>query len=110
MTADDGLALAAFQLPGFRVVVGPDRSRLEPIRPIPVHMKCLPEWRKLPGEETWFAYDLKKRLGFLPSLWAQSFGIAGAATDDEWKWLHKGATLDEADKWLIAKLREKTPL
>lgn len=103
MTPDDALHLAQYQRPGVRLVVGANSAEERPVTP-------LRSLRHLPGDETWKERDLRRRLGFVPSLWAMAFAdeveaAGGIVTDDDWRWLHGSATLDAARAWAIDKLQ-----
>ncbi len=107
MTPEQGYDLAKFQRPGVKIVMGATGAREEKMAP--VNYQVL---RKLPGDWSWVEYDLRKRLGFLPSLWARMYGLAAEqlghmTTDAEWKWLSgPSSSLQTADAWLDA-IREK---
>ena len=105
MTADEAMRLAAFQRPGVRLIVGPTEAREER-----TEARALPaDWRDS-QPTSWREYDLRRRLGFIPSLWAFGWadaykGITGREpTDAEWVWLHRrdgqGASLQDARAWL----------
>ena len=105
MTPEQALDLAKFQRPGVRLIVGPTEARevrTEP-RDVPTN------WRA-PQPATWLEYDLRRRLGFIPSAWAMFFAaqyerITGKQPSDaEWLWLHRndgqGASLNDVRGWL----------
>jgi hypothetical protein len=102
MTPDQAMQLARFQVPGVKVVVGPTAVRIERIAPLsPVRLD------ELPGDHSWHERDLRLRLGFVPSAWAQSFGGAASrhfghdVTDAEWRWLHgQQSSLETVRSWL----------
>jgi hypothetical protein len=96
MKCEDGYELSKYSLPGVKIIMGPYECRIEKVNSIDTH--------NLPGEASFFEYDLKKRLGYIPSFWVQSF-IKTVETkgykisDKEINWL-KTASLKEALKWL----------
>ena len=101
MTADEAIKLARRQLPGINIRVGAVSACTEKIEPLTNY-----ELSKLPGESCWVSYDLRKEFGFLPSTWAVSFILAARTfghkvTKSEAEWLNKGATLTDAESWLM---------
>jgi hypothetical protein len=107
MTADEALALAKFHRPGVKLIVGPTEAREEQTSAA----KLSTDWRN-PQPASWREYDLRKRLGFIPSPWARAFArryedaTGREPTDDEYRWLHdnsgRGASLMAAQEWLGA--------
>lgn len=108
LAPDAALALAQFQRPGVRLVVGPTDAREEPLQPLPWQPR---DWRKS-EPETWWQYDLRARLGFIPSPWTMNFACAfmritgREPSDAEYIWLDRndgrGADLANAQAWLDA--------
>lgn len=98
-----------FQRPGIKLIVGPESAREEWVSPVPMERAA-----HLPGDASWKARDLRLRLGFSPSLWAQGFACAAEAfghalTNGEWAWLHGTATLVEAHEWISKMQKPELP-
>lgn len=98
MNPERALELAKHQRPGVRLVVGPTEARGEPTWP-------LPSTHHLPGDPSWRERDLRRRLGFVPSLWAQWQAAAAEClghkvTVSEWRWLcGPVVTAESARQW-----------
>lgn len=110
MTPDQAMAMARFQRPGVKLVVGPTKAREEPVAPL--RRQAL---HALPGDYSWRSRDLRLRLGFLPSLWAMFFAeiaqsVGHTVTDAEWRWLHGPACLNEARAWVKKLAANPAPL
>lgn len=107
MSADEALALAKYQLPGFRVVVGAEHGYVKK----ELAADEQPNWVKNslgikrrnehPSyQQSWWTYDFWKVNGWLPSLLDMVWGkvmmeiVDRELTNDEWKWLHKSSLRD----------------
>lgn len=107
MTPEQGYDLADFQRPGYTIVMGPTEAREEMTQPVSSF-----ELDKMQGEYLWADYVLRRRLGFLPSLWSKIMVVRFRCvidrdvTDDEWRWLHGPATLEAVEKWIELERKE----
>lgn len=108
-SVEEGFRRADYQRPGVIVVMGPESAYERLLKPLSDYAL-----RELPGPSSWWEYDIKKRLGFIPSYWAYSFAqmlfafTGREATDDEWRWLHGPADLKSARKWLENEVEKTT--
>jgi hypothetical protein len=105
---EEALHLAKYQRPGVKLVVGATDAYELPISRLPIF-----DLMQLPGESNWPDYWLRRRLGYLPSLWARCFGadaeyLGHSVTDKEYAWLNGTAGLIEARHWLCTIAAQET--
>lgn len=106
MTPSEGYDLATFQLPGYKIVMGPTEARLAPISPAPRSMKQYPRWHL-----SWERVNLFRNHGIDPSALAKAAADAAqmlgyTATTEEWRWLEqKSTSLADTQAWLASKAR-----
>jgi hypothetical protein len=113
MTPEAAMDLAKFQRPGRMVLVGATEA-FDVAEPA---VDDQPFWRKNrlgvvpmsdypPHLRSWWNFDMWRRLGYVPSLWARL--VAGnmeqaanrRLSDDEWRWLANAGTGNDAvEKW-----------
>ena len=100
MTPEEGYELAKKQRPGVKIVMGPTKAREERMAPVNI-MTCLKWALSLPGDTSWWAYDVRKVCGgWLPHSFALSAGwcaetiVQRPLTRADWEHLHNGSAED----------------